>query len=75
VSAKITYLDLWPGDNVFVRVRGCAELNVLVEVAKDGTATVRGPFNCKSRTFEITTAGLRELPNDRIHGREGSEAE
>ena len=67
MSAKIEHIDLWPGDHVFVRVKGCAELNVLVEVAKDGTATVRGPFNCKSRTFEITTGGRRELPNARPH--------
>jgi hypothetical protein len=64
VSAKIEHIDLWPGDHVFVRVKGCAELNVLVEVAKDGKATVRGPFNCKSRKFEILTGGLRELPDD-----------
>jgi hypothetical protein len=69
VSAKIEHIDLWPGDHIFVRVRGCAELNVLVEVAKDGKATVRGPFNCQSRTFEILKSGLRKLPNAEAHGR------
>jgi hypothetical protein len=66
VSAKIEHIDLWPGDHIFVRVKGCAERSVLVEVAKDGKATVRGPFNCKSRTFEILTSGLRKLPNSVI---------
>jgi hypothetical protein len=68
VSAKIEHIDLWHGDHIFVRVNGCAELNLLVEVAKDGKATVRGPFNCKSRTFEILKSGLRELPNKGMTG-------
>jgi len=61
VSIKITHIDLYPGDSVFLQLEGSTEHSIFVRVNKTGKFLVSGPNNNKTRSYEVRISGVRRI--------------
>jgi hypothetical protein len=61
---KINRLQFDRGESIMLLCGDSLEMSLHVEVTADGRMLVSGPFNCNSKTYEVTTGGLVLVPKE-----------